>query len=249
MNGSLAANELLLTGLKQGLPADRLRAEIVVCAPTPYLSQVQTALHKTEIGWGAQDVSHHSSGAFTGEVAASMLLDFSCRFAIVGHSERRSHHAESDSVVALKARALLSSDITPIVCVGETLAEREIGQTESIVGRQLDAVLDELEPKDLVRLVVAYEPVWAIGTGLTATPQIAQDVHALLRARLTARSAAAGAAVRILYGGSMKADNAGGLLAMPDIDGGLIGGAALKAVEFLAIIDIAHQTRTLQQLV
>lgn len=244
MNGSLAANELLLSGLKRGLRTGPQPVEIAVCVPAPYLSQVQAALQETVIAWGAQDVSQHAGGAFTGEVAASMLLDFGCRFAIVGHSERRTYHGESDGIVALKAGAALTAGLTPIVCVGETLAERDAGHTENVVCRQLQAVLDKTDRQALAKLVIAYEPVWAIGTGLTATPQMAQEVHALIRRRLAVKDSAAGAHVRILYGGSMKPDNARELLAMPDIDGGLLGGAALKAADFLAVIDVAHLNRT-----
>jgi triosephosphate isomerase len=199
--------------------------------PYPYLGQAQAALAGTSIAWGAQNVSEHAAGAYTGEVAASMLVDFGCAYAIVGHSERRQLLGDTDAGVAAKAAASLAVGITPIVCVGETLSEREAGMTEAVVLRQLDAVLAAVGNL-AARLVVAYEPVWAIGTGRTATTQQAQAVHATLRARL----AAAGAAeISLLYGGSVKADNAGALFAMPDIDGGLIGGASLKAGEFLAI--------------
>jgi triosephosphate isomerase len=165
-----------------------------------------------------------------------MLLDFGSRYVIVGHSERRSYHGESDAQVAQKALVALKSGLTPIVCVGELLEEREAGQTDAVIGRQIDAVLEAVSAEDLEKIVVAYEPVWAIGTGKTATPQMAQDVHAVLRGKLAAKNQAAASKVRILYGGSMKPDNARDLLAMPDIDGGLIGGAALKAADFLAIV-------------
>jgi len=230
MNGALASNARLL---------DRLTSEwqplegrsIAVCVPFPYLGQAQAALASTPIAWGAQDVSANASGAFTGEVAASMLVDFGCRYALAGHSERRQIHGESDAVVAAKAGAALTVGITPIVCVGETLAERDAGTTEAVVLRQLRAVTDALG-SELSRIVLAYEPVWAIGTGRTATPAQAQEVHALLRAAL----AKAGAPdVRILYGGSVKAANAEALFAMRDVDGGLIGGASLDAKEFLTI--------------
>ena len=237
MNGSLAANALLLEGLKEGLGGSQ--AQAVVCVPALYLQQCQAALAATAIGWGAQDVSMHAGGAYTGEVSAAMLQDFGCRYVIVGHSERRSNHGEDDATVALKVSAALAAGLTPIVCVGETLAEREADQTEDVVGRQIDAVLGTITPAQVRDLVVAYEPVWAIGTGKTATPAMAQEVHAILRGRLSAKTAEAGASVRILYGGSMKPDNARELLAMPDIDGGLIGGAALKAADFLAIIRAA----------
>jgi triosephosphate isomerase len=199
--------------------------------PFPYLGQAQAALTGTPIAWGAQNVSEHAAGAYTGEVAASMLVDFGCRYGIVGHSERRQLYGDTDAGVAAKAAALLAAGVTPIACVGETLAEREAGTTEAVVLRQLDAVL-AVVAGDAARLVVAYEPVWAIGTGRTATTDQAQAVHATLRARL-AQAGAAG--IPLLYGGSVKADNAGALFAQPDIDGGLIGGASLKAGEFLAI--------------
>lgn len=234
MNGSLAANAALLNGIKAelGQPV----CDVAVCAPAPYLAQCQSALATTAISWGAQDVSAHEAGAFTGEVAASMLVDFGCRYVIVGHSERRAYHGETDEMVTAKARRALATGVTPIVCVGETLQEREAGSTSAVVTRQLDAVLAALEAAETARLVVAYEPVWAIGTGKTATPEMAQEVHALLRSRLAAKSATTAKQVAILYGGSMKPDNARELLAMPDIDGGLIGGASLKAADFLAIV-------------
>lgn len=237
MNGSLSANHALLTGIKEemGQPA----CEVAVCAPAPYLAQCQAELNGTAVAWGAQDVSRHESGAYTGEVSASMLLDFGCKYVIVGHSERRSYHFENDDVVAQKTVRALNDGLTPIVCVGESLEERESGRTNEVVGRQLDAVLAAVDASELQEIVIAYEPVWAIGTGKTATPQMAQDVHAMLRARLATRNSNAAAKVQILYGGSMKPENAGELLAMPDIDGGLIGGAALKAADFLAIVRAA----------
>jgi triosephosphate isomerase len=230
MNGGLRANAALLSALTGDWEPVAGR-RIAVCVPYPYLGQAQAALAGTSIAWGAQNVSEHAAGAYTGEVAASMLVDFGCAYAIVGHSERRQLLGDTDAGVAAKAAASLAVGITPIVCVGETLSEREAGMTEAVVLRQLDAVLAAVGNL-AARLVVAYEPVWAIGTGRTATTQQAQAVHATLRARL----AAAGAAdIALLYGGSVKADNAGALFAMPDIDGGLIGGASLKAGEFLAI--------------
>jgi triosephosphate isomerase len=233
MNGSLAANAGLLSGIADGLAG--ATAACAVCVPAPYLAQAQASLSATAIGWGAQDVSAHASGAYTGEVAASMLADFACRYVIVGHSERRAYHGESSELVARKAVAALGAGLTPLVCVGETLAEREAGQTDAIVRGQLDAVL-ALVGERVHQIVIAYEPVWAIGTGKTATPAMAQEVHASLRAQLAEANPAAAQSVQILYGGSMKPDNAVELLAQPDIDGGLIGGAALKAVDFLAII-------------
>ncbi len=235
MNGSLTANSALLADLSAGLMSEQVDCDIAVCVPAPYLAQCQSALSGSALAWGAQDVSAHASGAYTGEVAATMLSDFACRYVIVGHSERRAYHAETSQLVAQKTVAALQSGLTPIVCVGETLAEREAGQTDAIVGQQLDAVLALISASDLAKIVVAYEPVWAIGTGKTATPQMAQDVHAALRLKLAAKDAKAATAISILYGGSMKPDNAAELMAMPDIDGGLIGGASLKAADFLAI--------------
>jgi triosephosphate isomerase len=238
MNGSRAVNAALLSGISAGL--DGAAAACAVCAPAPYLAQCEAALAGTALAWGAQDVSAHASGAFTGEVSAAMLADFACRYVIVGHSERRAYHAETSELVAKKAVAALGAGMTPIVCVGETLAEREAGQTAAVVLRQLDAVLALLDDAAVLRIVLAYEPVWAIGTGKTATPEMAQEVHAQLRAQLKQKNAVAADTVQILYGGSMKPDNARELMAQPDIDGGLIGGAALKAVDFLAIIDAAN---------
>ena len=182
----------------------------------------------------------HASGAYTGEVSAAMLKEFGCRFVIVGHSERRAYHGESNELVAQKALSAVNADLVPIICVGETLAQREAGQTEQVVDAQMEAILAALPISALERVVIAYEPVWAIGTGKTATPQMAQEVHAMLRRKLAAKDLNAAAKVRILYGGSMKPDNAKELLEMPDIDGGLIGGASLKAEDFLAIIRAAN---------
>lgn len=237
MNGSLAANAALVAGIKEGLPADA--CDVAVCVPAPYLAQVQGAVAGSAVALGAQDMSAHASGAFTGEVSAAMLQEFGVQYVILGHSERRAYHGESDAAVAAKTVAALKAGLVPVVCVGETLEQREAGQTNEIVGGQLDVVLAALSAEEAARIVVAYEPVWAIGTGKTATPEMAQEVHAMLRARLGAKSAEAAAKVRVLYGGSMKPDNAGQLLAMADIDGGLIGGAALKAADFLAIIKAA----------
>jgi len=239
MNGSLAANAALLAEIKAGIGRSESDCDVTVCVPTPYLAQCQSALVDTALVLGAQDVSAHASGAYTGEVAASMLLDFDCKYVIVGHSERRAYHGETSQVVAQKALSALRAGLTPIVCVGETLAQREAGQTEAVVAEQLDAVLGLLDVSALKKIVVAYEPVWAIGTGKTATPQMAQDVHAALRSRLAIKDGESAAVVKILYGGSMKPDNAVELLAMPDIDGGLIGGAALKAADFLSIVAAA----------
>ena len=210
---------------------------VAVCVPAPYLAQVQMLRAGSALELGAQDLSQHEQGAYTGEVSAAMLKEFGVRYAIVGHSERRQYHGETDAVVAEKAKVALAAGITPIVCVGETLAEREAGRTEEVVKRQMAAVI-HTNGHCISEIVVAYEPVWAIGTGRTATPEQAQQVHALLRAQLKAATEHADR-VRILYGGSMNAANAASLLAQPDIDGGLIGGASLKAPDFLQIIAAA----------
>ena len=236
MNGSLAANAALVDALAQGVHVGA--CEIAVCAPAPYLAQLQSLLDGSSIAIGAQDVSAHADGAFTGEVSAAMLRDFGVRYVLVGHSERRQYHAESDELVARKAQAALVCGITPVVCVGETLAQREAGETESVVRRQLAAVV-QVNGHCLSEIVLAYEPVWAIGTGRTAMPQQAQAVHAVLRAQLLAASTAA-ERIPILYGGSMNAANAAELLAQPDIDGGLVGGASLKVVDFLKIVACAQ---------
>ncbi|WP_317201241.1 triose-phosphate isomerase [Janthinobacterium sp.] len=237
MNGSRTANSVLLSGVVAGLtPAG---AACAVCVPAPYLAQCEAELSGTPLAWGAQDMSAQANGAYTGEVAAGMLLDFACTYVILGHSERRAYHAESDALVARKTVAALAAGLTPIVCIGETLEQREAGLTDAVVGAQLGTVLDALGEADVAKIVLAYEPVWAIGTGKTATPQMAQDVHQVLRAQVAKKNAVAAAGVQILYGGSMKPDNAKELMAMPDIDGGLIGGAALKAADFLAIIHAA----------
>lgn len=234
MHGSHKANAELLEGILQARPFD---ADVAVCVPFPYLSETAVALAASGVSWGAQDVSPHGQGAYTGEVSAAMLHEFGCRWAIVGHSERRQYHAESDAVVAEKAKAALARGITPIVCVGETLAQREAGETEHVVKRQMSAVIHELA-HCVGEIVVAYEPVWAIGTGRTATPAQAQEVHALLRAQLRAASPRADA-MRLLYGGSVKPDNARELFAQSDIDGALVGGASLKAPDFVAIVRAA----------
>ncbi len=235
MNGSLAANEALVRAVVAGMP--QAACNVAVCVPAPYLAQLQQLCQGSALELGAQDVSRHEQGAFTGEVSAAMLREFGVRYAIVGHSERRQYHGEADALVAEKARAALAQGITPIVCVGETLAEREAGHTEEVVQRQLAAVIDANGPR-IGEIVVAYEPVWAIGTGRTATPEQAQQVHAVLRAQLKAATPQP-ERIAILYGGSMNAANAASLLAQPDIDGGLIGGASLKAPDFLQIIAAA----------
>jgi len=235
MNGSLQANEALLTGLLAGSGSMLCRA--AVCVPNVYLAQVQAKLKGTALEVGAQDVSAHDSGAYTGETSAAMLGEFGVRLVIVGHSERRLYHGESDAVVAVKVQKALAAGITPIVCVGETLAEHEAGQSEEVVKRQLAAVIHS-NGHCISEIVVAYEPVWAIGTGKTASPEWAQRVHGVLRTQLRAATPNADR-VHLLYGGSMNAANAGQLLAQPDVDGGLVGGAALKAPDFLAIIAAA----------
>jgi triosephosphate isomerase len=230
MHGSRAANEPLLAAIAQGRPYG---CDVAVCAPYPYLAEVALAFAGGDLRWGAQDCSVHEQGAYTGEVSAGMLAEFGCRYVIVGHSERREHHHESDQLVADKAKAALAKGVTPIVCVGESLSQRESGETEMVVKRQLSAVIHTLA-HCAGEMVVAYEPVWAIGTGRTATPEQAQAVHALLRAQLQAATPRA-AQMKLLYGGSVKSDNAAALFAQPDIDGGLIGGASLKAGDFIAI--------------
>lgn len=234
MHGSRASNAELIKGLLAAdLAATAPKADVAVCPPFVYLADVAELLKGSSVAFGSQDLSVQAQGAYTGEVAGPMVREFGATYAIVGHSERRSYHGESDQLVADKAKAALAHGLTPIVCVGETLAEREAGQTEAVVARQLQAVIDTLG-SDIVRVVVAYEPVWAIGTGKTATPAQAQAVHAFLRAQLRAAQAEA-VKVPLLYGGSVKPDNAAELFAQPDIDGGLIGGASLKASDFAAI--------------
>ena len=230
MHGGLAENAARFAALaRDWKPVDG--RELAVCVPSPYLAQARESLAGSPVGFGAQDVSAHAQGAYTGEVSAAMLAEFGCRYAIVGHSERRQYHGERDGEVGAKAKAALAARVTPIVCVGETLAERDAGATGAVVERQLGAAVDALGA-GLTRVVVAYEPVWAIGTGRTATPEQAQEVHERLRARL----ARAGAGdVKVLYGGSVKAGNAAALYAMPDVDGGLVGGASLDAHELMAI--------------
>lgn len=232
MNGSLAANEGLVKALLAGLGVPN--CQVALCVPSVYLPQMQALVAGSSIDLGAQDVSQHESGAFTGEVSGTMLKEFGVRYCIVGHSERRQYHFETDALVAAKAQRALACGITPIVCVGETLAEREAGKTEEVVKRQLAAVI-HTNGHCISEIVVAYEPVWAIGTGKTASTEQAQQVHAVLRAQLKAASPQA-ERIHILYGGSMNAANAAQLLAQPDIDGGLVGGASLKAPDFLSII-------------
>jgi triosephosphate isomerase len=234
MHGSLGQNKTLLDtiiaelGSVQGM-------RCAVCVPYPYLFQAQSMLQGSRIAWGAQNLSQHEKGAYTGEVAASMLLDFGCRYVIVGHSERRALYGEDDATVALKFVAAQKAGLTPILCVGETLQEREAGVTEEVVARQLDAVLAQVGVAGLAGAVVAYEPVWAIGTGKTATPEQAQAVHAFIRGKIAAQSREVADRLTIQYGGSVKGSNAAELFSMPDIDGGLIGGASLDGKEFAVI--------------
>ncbi|MCP5279273.1 MAG: triose-phosphate isomerase [Thiobacillus sp.] len=233
MHGTLAENDALLSGILAGMGG--VKADMAVCVPFPYLAQVQAKLSGSAVAWGAQNMSQHAKGAYTGEVSAPMLKDFGCAYVIVGHSERRALYGESDEVVAEKFAAAQSAGLTPILCVGETLDERENGVTEQVVGRQLDAVVAKSGVAALAKAVVAYEPVWAIGTGKTATPEQAQAVHAFIRGKIRALDAAVAEGLVIQYGGSMKPGNAAELMGQPDIDGGLIGGASLNPEEFLAI--------------
>ena len=235
MNGDSASNQALLEQIAKGLVG--LNAHAAVCVPAIYLAQVQALCANTEIAVGAQDMSQHNSGAYTGEISANMLKELNVHYAIVGHSERRQYHFESDQTVAAKAKQALANGITPIVCIGETLAERQAGQTQEVVRRQLSVVIHELA-HCAGEIVLAYEPVWAIGTGLTATPEQAQEVHQFLREYIKFLGSDLAQELPILYGGSVKVSNAEALFQMPDIDGGLIGGASLDAVEFLHIYRI-----------
>lgn len=234
MHGDRATNSELVAGILAGAP-EASNVHLLICPPYPYLASVATQIQGSRVSLGAQNVAEHESGAYTGEVAPAMLRDVGCRYAIVGHSERRSIYGETSAQVAAKFRAVLAAGLTPILCVGETLEERESGSTESVINEQLGAVLDLNGIAAIGAAVVAYEPVWAIGTGMTATPEQAQDVHRHIRGLLAEHDAAVAEGVQILYGGSVKGDNAAGLFSMPDIDGGLIGGASLKAADFLAI--------------
>lgn len=235
MNGTLAENRALLDALKAALQ----NGGAAVCAPYPYLAQLQAELSGTSIAWGAQNVSEYAKGAYTGEVSTTMLKDFGCTYAIVGHSERRSIYGESDETVAKKYLAAQAAGLIPILCVGESLDEREGGITEQVVARQLDAVINAAGVASLANAVVAYEPVWAIGTGKTASPEQAQAVHAFIRGKIAALDKAVADGLVIQYGGSVKASNAVELFSQPDIDGGLIGGASLVAEEFVAICKAA----------
>ncbi len=234
LNGSVAGNEALLRSLLREIPPGG-KAGCAVCAPYPYLAQLQGILRGSGIAWGGQDVSAFDQGAYTGEVSGRMLAEFGCRYAIVGHSERRMFFGDTDVVAADKYAAARRAGLTPIFCVGETLEEREAGRTETVLARQLDALLEKQGAAGLDGGIVAYEPVWAIGTGRTATAAQAQEAHVFLRERIAGRDKAVGAGLPILYGGSVKGANAAELFAMPDVDGGLVGGASLVAEDFVAI--------------
>lgn len=234
MHGSKAGNAELVAGIVAGLP-EKAAVKLLICPPFPYLEGLASEVAGTALSLGAQNVSQFASGAYTGEVSAGMLRDVGCEYVIVGHSERRAMMGEDSDIVAAKFEAALSAGLKPILCVGETLAEREADRTGSVIDEQLNAVLDAVDVGSFSAAVIAYEPVWAIGTGRTASPEQAQEVHRQIRAALASRDEAVAAAVQILYGGSVKGDNAAGLFTMDDIDGGLIGGASLKAADFLAI--------------
>jgi triosephosphate isomerase len=239
MNGSLAASEKLVAALRAGV-GEATHAEMLVCPPFTYLDRARQWLAGSKIELGAQDVcADPGAGAFTGEVSGEMLVDVGCHYAIVGHSERRTFYGETDAVVIRKLEAAQAADLVPILCVGESLAEREAGRTEAVVGRQIQAVVDALGAAVLAHAVVAYEPIWAIGTGRTASPEQAQEVHAFIRALVADRDATMAGQLRILYGGSVKGANAAELFAQEDIDGGLVGGASLDAKDFLAIFQAA----------
>jgi len=240
MHGDLASNKALLEGVLAGVKALGA-ADCGVCVPYPYMAQAQSMLQGSNVAWGAQNLSQHEKGAFTGAVAPGMLVDFGCRYVIIGHSERRALFHESNDIAAAKFDTAIKFGLTPIFCVGETLDERESGVTEQVVGRQLEVILNHVGAQALAKAVIAYEPVWAIGTGKTATPEQAQAVHAFIRQRVAQLDAEVAQGLRILYGGSMKPGNAAELMGMPDIDGGLIGGASLVAEEFVAICSAAQQ--------
>ncbi len=237
MHGSRAENAKLIDALLESLEAPR--AEVLVCPPFPYLAEIARAVKGSSIQVGAQSVCAEAQGAFTGEVAAAMLRDIGCTHALVGHSERRALYGEDDALVARKFIAAQAAGLTPILCVGETLEEREAGATAAVILRQLEAVVGLAGIGAFSKAVLAYEPVWAIGTGKTASPAQAQEVHALLRARIVEKDAILGGQLRVLYGGSVKASNAGELFAQPDVDGGLVGGASLQAEEFLRVVAAA----------
>lgn len=244
MNGDLASNAALVSAVVAGILDASAACEVAVCVPSPYLAQVSAALDGSAVVWGSQDVSEHERGAYTGEVSVAMLGEFGCRYAIVGHSERRTWFGDTNERVALKAGRAIAGGLVPIVCVGETLQEREQGRAMEIVATQLDAVLERIGMAGIGAAVLAYEPVWAIGTGKTATPDEAQAMHAAIRAHVAQRDAQVAAGLTILYGGSVKASNAASLFGRADIDGGLIGGASLVAEDFLGIVEAASRTAT-----
>jgi len=238
MNGSLAANDALIAGILAGMP-DSENVDLLICPPMPYLATAADKIAGSRLKLGAQTVSEHESGAYTGETAPSMLRDVGCEFVLVGHSERRALYGESAQAVAAKYVAAQSAGLIPVLCLGESLEERESGKTEQVIDEQLNAVLDSAGVATLANAVIAYEPVWAIGTGKTASPEQAQDVHEHIRRVVGELDETMASAVQILYGGSVKGDNAAGLFGKPDIDGGLIGGASLKSEDFLAIANAA----------
>ncbi|HKK15230.1 MAG TPA: triose-phosphate isomerase [Gammaproteobacteria bacterium] len=237
MNGTLESIRPLIDSIKKRLAG--ISAEIAICPPFVYLDELSRSLADTGIALGAQNLSRHDAGAYTGEVSAAMLRDYQCRYVIVGHSERRTFYGDNDTVVGEKFARAVNHALQPVLCVGEYLEEREAGETEAVIARQLDAVIGTSGIGSFRNAVIAYEPVWAIGTGMTATPEQAQDVHAFIRLRLARHDEHIADLVRILYGGSVKADNAAELFTMADIDGGLIGGASLVADDFLAICHAA----------
>jgi len=234
MHGNLIRNQELLTAIISGTRSLQ-NTSCAVCVPYPYLAQARSALKDTHVAWGGQNVSQYHQGAYTGEVSADMLIDFGCRYVIVGHSERRALYSEDNQVVAEKFRSAQERSLIPILCVGETLAQREANETEQVIATQIDAVINLVGVNAIEQSIIAYEPVWAIGTGKTATPQQAQDVHAFIRNRIASHNSQIASGVQIIYGGSVKSGNASELFMMPDIDGGLIGGASLIAEEFISI--------------
>ena len=236
MNGTVDETEKLINGLLAGNSKND-KVKVVVCPPYTSLLTASRLIKGSHIGLGAQDMSEHEKGAYTGEISPRMLLTVGASFVILGHSERRQYHAETDKLVNAKAKLAIGAGLTPIICVGELLSEREGGRTEAVVGAQVEGTLSGLTADDLKKVVIAYEPVWAIGTGKTATPEMAQEVHAFIREKLAVKDKAVAGVVPILYGGSVKPDNAKGLHSQPDIDGSLVGGASLKADDFIAIIN------------
>lgn len=241
MHGSMAMVGALVNGILAELDSASDGHEVAVFPPFPYLLEVRDLATGSALAWGGQDLNPNPQGAHTGEVSADMLVDLDCRYVLVGHSERRQFYGDSDGVVAAKFERALSAGLRPVLCVGETLEERDQDRTEAVVEAQIDAVLEQVGIAGFADAVVAYEPVWAIGTGRTASPDQAQAVHRFIRDKLVSMDDTIGDQLRILYGGSMKADNAGSLLSQPDIDGGLIGGASLQAESFLGIVRAANK--------